>query len=168
MTSQGVGLATTYVGLAGVRNRPGVTPTRRLKRWENWLWSENPARAATCVREQLPSRCRSPMARSTRQTSAPGSGRRRGAPRWTRRQTGVCPAGVCLVRAGRRDPETCRIRWTARSLASVSAASRHPASLAVSSTSTARNAAAILQFVASRFQHPDDSFNPYTTPPPVA
>ena len=28
-----------------IRNRPGVTPTSRLKCCEKWLWSENPARA---------------------------------------------------------------------------------------------------------------------------
>jgi hypothetical protein len=33
-----------YAILAGDRNRPGVTPTSRLKWWENWLWCENPAR----------------------------------------------------------------------------------------------------------------------------
>src|SRR5262249_7114999 len=38
--------------LARARNCPGVTPTRRLKWWENWLWSENPARAATSARDR--------------------------------------------------------------------------------------------------------------------
>jgi len=33
-------LASVYSVLAGVRNCPGVTPTRRLKWRENWLWSE--------------------------------------------------------------------------------------------------------------------------------
>ena len=36
-----------WADLAGIWICPGVTPTRRLKRWENWLWSEKPARAAT-------------------------------------------------------------------------------------------------------------------------
>ena len=44
--------AARYPILAGVRNRPGVTPTSRLKCWQNWLWSENPACAATCGRRK--------------------------------------------------------------------------------------------------------------------
>jgi hypothetical protein len=48
------GLAAFYAILAGVRNCPGVTPTSRLKWWENWLGSEKPARAATCARERSP------------------------------------------------------------------------------------------------------------------
>jgi hypothetical protein len=52
--------------LARVRNCPGVTPTRSLKCWQNWLWSENPADAATSARERLRSCCRGCLARSTR------------------------------------------------------------------------------------------------------
>jgi hypothetical protein len=37
-------LAAGYPILAGVPNCPGVTPTKRLKWRENWLWSEKPAR----------------------------------------------------------------------------------------------------------------------------
>src|SRR5262249_46505166 len=43
-----------YWILAGVRNCLGVTPTRRLKWWQNWLWSQNPARAATSARDRSP------------------------------------------------------------------------------------------------------------------
>src|SRR5262249_53218272 len=32
-----VGLAAFYGVFAGIRNRPGLTPTSRLKWWENWL-----------------------------------------------------------------------------------------------------------------------------------
>ena len=40
-----------YAILADIRNCPGVTPTRRLKWWENWLWSEKPARGDLCQGE---------------------------------------------------------------------------------------------------------------------
>src|SRR5262249_28129197 len=55
-----------YAILADIRNCPGVTPTRRLKWWENWLWSEKPACAATSARDRSPPPCRSSLARSTR------------------------------------------------------------------------------------------------------
>jgi hypothetical protein len=47
------GLAARYGILAGVRNLPGVTPTWRLKRRENWLWSAKPAPAATSARKRV-------------------------------------------------------------------------------------------------------------------
>src|SRR5262245_8572734 len=43
-----------YAVLADLRNCPGVTPTMRLKWWENWLWSEKPADAATSARGRSP------------------------------------------------------------------------------------------------------------------
>ncbi len=46
------GLAVFYAILADVRNCPGVTPTRRFKWWESWLWSENPAQPATSARDR--------------------------------------------------------------------------------------------------------------------
>jgi putative transposase len=59
-------LAPNCASLAGQWNRPGVTPTSRLKWRENWLWSENPTREATCAREMSPPCCMSSLARSTR------------------------------------------------------------------------------------------------------
>src|SRR5262249_55886269 len=44
--------AVFYAILAGVRNCPGVTPMRRLKWRENWLWSEKPACAATSASDR--------------------------------------------------------------------------------------------------------------------
>ena len=41
------GIAAGYANLAGLRNCPGVTPTIRLKCWQNWLWLEKPAQAAS-------------------------------------------------------------------------------------------------------------------------
>src|SRR5262245_66032645 len=52
--------------LAGVRNCPGVTPTRRLKWRVSWLWSEKPASAATSARDTSVAPWRSCLARSTR------------------------------------------------------------------------------------------------------
>ena len=61
-------IAADYAILAGVRNRPGVTPTRRLKCWVNWLWSVNPAFVATSASDRSSRLCRSCFARSTRRS----------------------------------------------------------------------------------------------------
>src|SRR5262245_51469256 len=59
-------LAPLYAILADLRNCPGVTPTRRLKWWVSWLWSEKPTHAAISARERSRSCCRNRLARSTR------------------------------------------------------------------------------------------------------
>jgi putative transposase len=59
-------LAPNCAFLSGQWYRPGVTPTSRLKWRENWLWSENPTREATCAREMSSAWRMSSLARSTR------------------------------------------------------------------------------------------------------
>jgi hypothetical protein len=101
--------------LAGVRNRPGVMPTRRLKWWQNRLWSEKPACAATSARDRPVSACRSCLARSARRRmtywwggspvadlSCPPSGSRRGVAQSMRRHPRADSA------ATRRDPARAR------------------------------------------------------------
>lgn len=57
--------ASFYAILAANRNWRGVTPATRRKWWQNWLWSEKPALAATSASGRSPRR-KNCLARSTR------------------------------------------------------------------------------------------------------